>query len=121
MKLLYNSLNTLSKLDWTLHVGFINGHKIITGKRKLQMHNSLLIFAFGFPVHHFPEAGKDLALPLPPFFLVEGRQGSLFVRTVDLVFLPQTHSLHAAMSKKVHKNRSAWQLQKRVEIRRGNE
>ena len=62
------------------------------------MHRSLLIFAFGFPVHHLPEAGEDLALPLPPLLLVEGGQRPLLVRTVDLVFLSQTHSLHTALS-----------------------
>lgn len=44
----------------------------------------------------------DLALSLPPLLLVEGRQSSLLIRTVDLVFLSQTHSLHTAMSALLH-------------------
>lgn len=59
---------------------------------------SLLLFAFGFPVHHFPEAWQDLALSLPPLLLVERCQSSLLISTVDLVFLSQTHSLHTTMS-----------------------
>lgn len=62
------------------------------------LRSSLLIFAFGFPVDHLPKARQDLALPLPPLLLVEGGQSSLFIRAVDLVFLPQTHSLHTTVS-----------------------
>lgn len=63
---------------------------------------SLLLLAFGFPVHHLSEARQDLALSLPPLLLVEGRQSSLFIRTVDLVFLSQTHGLHTTMSAGLH-------------------
>lgn len=59
---------------------------------------SFVLFAFSFPVHHFSEAREDFALPLSPFLLVERCQGSLFISTVDLVFLSQTHSLHTTMS-----------------------
>lgn len=63
-----------------------------------QTGRSLLLLAFGFPVHHLPEARQDLALSLSPLLLVERCQGSLFVCAVDLVFLSQTHSLHTTMS-----------------------
>ncbi|KAJ8014791.1 hypothetical protein DPEC_G00019410 [Dallia pectoralis] len=58
---------------------------------------SFLFFAFSLPVHHFSKAGENFALPLSPFLLVEGRKSSLFICTVDLVFLSQTHSLHTTM------------------------
>lgn len=58
----------------------------------------LLVFAFSFSVHHFPEAGKDFALPLSSFLLVKGSKRPLLISTVDLVFLSQTHSLHTPMS-----------------------
>ena len=80
---------------------------------KKQMWCSLLLLAFGLPVHHLPEAGQDLALPLPPLLLVEGRQRSLLVGTVDLVFLSQTHSLHTAMSAGLHLNCSVSKLKKK--------
>ncbi len=58
----------------------------------------LLVFAFSFSVHHFPEAGKDFGLPLSSFLLVKGSKRPLLISTVDLVFLSQTHSLHTPMS-----------------------
>lgn len=63
-----------------------------------QTGRSLLLLAFGFPVHHLPEARQDLALSLSPLLLVERCQSSLFVCAVDLVFLSQTHGLHTTMS-----------------------
>lgn len=68
----------------------------------VEMCRSLLLLAFGLPVHHLPEARQDLALPLPPLLLVEGGQSSLFICTVDLVLLSQTHSLHTTMSAGSH-------------------
>lgn len=65
---------------------------------QLQMRCLLLLLAFGLPVHHLPEAGQNLAFSLPPLLLIEGCQCSLFISTVDLVFLSQTHSLHTTMS-----------------------
>lgn len=58
----------------------------------------LLVFAFSFSVHHFPEARKYFALPLSSFLLVKGSKRPLLISTVDLVFLSQTHSLHTPMS-----------------------
>ena len=47
--------------------------------------------------HHVAEVGEDLGLPLAALLLVERRQRSLLVGTVDLVFLSQTHGLHSSM------------------------
>lgn len=71
---------------------------VILQRVQLQTRCSLLLLAFGLPVHHLPEAGQNLALSLPPLLLIEGCQRSLFISTVDLVFLSQTHSLHTTMS-----------------------
>lgn len=60
-----------------------------------------LFFAFRLSVHHFSEARQNLAFPFPSLLLVERCKGSLFISTVDLVFLSQTHSLHATMSEEL--------------------
>lgn len=79
---------------------YTSGHQTKSkgSNNRRQTGRSLLLLAFGFPVHHLPEARQDLALSLSPLLLVERCQGSLFVCAVDLVFLSQTHGLHTTMS-----------------------
>ncbi len=53
---------------------------------------------FLFPRDEFLELREDLLFPLRPFRVVEVGQGSLLIRTVNLVLLSQTHSFHSPMS-----------------------
>lgn len=101
MKILHHtvhSFKTESLFPQTASCQNNDKNTVILQRVQLQTRCSFLLLAFGLPVHHLPEAGQNLALSLPPLLLIEGCQCSLFISTVDLVFLSQTHSLHTTMS-----------------------
>lgn len=64
--------------------------------RKIQAELALIAGQFG--ADHLLELRQDLVLALLPFLLAEHCKGPFLIRRVDLVFLTDTHCLHAAMS-----------------------
>lgn len=103
---LYRRMPKLTKINtntdlsqiWDLMTFYVVFFLLKKKNNDILQDSLLLIFAFSFSVHHFPEAGKDFALPLSSFLLVKGSKRPLLIGTVDLVFLSQTHSLHTPMS-----------------------